>query len=90
MGCIGRHVEAHVAGNGVPVSAADIQFFKGGKQVICVIFVGVLDGKVIDYKCKCNWPSLVFPLSGSDICGAIAVGLEGFLKAIVGNFSSLR
>jgi hypothetical protein len=57
--------------------------------MIGIIFVRAFYSKVVDDKRKDNWSTFVFPEASSDIYGAVAMRLEEFLEAVIGESASL-
>ena len=57
--------------------------------MIGVIFVGILDGKVIHDEGECNRPCMMFPETSGEVGGSISKGGKEFLQAIIGKLASL-
>jgi hypothetical protein len=72
-----------------PINAANVHYFKGRGEVLGIVLVCVFNSESVDDQSKGDGSSFVFPQSGSDVGGCMAMGFEELLEAVVGKFASL-
>ena len=66
-----------------------MQLAQGIQEMIGIIFVGVLDGKIVDDQCKSDGPCFMFPQTSGGVGGRMSKWGKQSLESIICKFSCL-